>query len=86
MDTLLRTSRTILVAPILALLMLLEPVVRWICSTALVLGLLVSVVFELSAVGARFPFLAGIGISLGFGLLLVIYYGLVSLLTPELRG
>lgn len=86
MGALLRTSQAILVAPILALLMLLEPVVRWICSTALVLGLLVSVIFELSAVGPRFPFLAGIGISLGFGVLLVIFYGLIGLVTPEPRG
>lgn len=83
MSTLLRVSHAILVAPILALLMLLEPIVRWICSTALVLGLLVSVVFEVSAVGPRFPFLLGIGVSLGFGVLLVLYYGLISLVTPE---
>jgi hypothetical protein len=83
---LLRASQAVLVAPILALLMLLEPVVRWICSTALVVGMLVSLVFELSAVGPRFPFLAGMGISLGFGVLLVLFYGLISLVSPEGRA
>lgn len=81
MGALLKMSQVVLVAPILALLMLLEPIVRWICSTALVLGVLVCVIFELSAVGPRFPFLAGLGISLGFGALLVAYYGLIAVLT-----
>lgn len=67
-------------APILGLLMLCEPVVRWLCVTIMVLGVFVSVLFEISAAGPRFPFLGMIGASLGFGVLLVLYYGLMSLL------
>lgn len=77
----LRGGRAVIGAPLLFVLMLLEPVVRWVCSIALVLGLIVSVVFELSAVGTRFPFLAMVGTSLVFGVVLIAYYGLIALLT-----
>jgi hypothetical protein len=43
-------------------------------------GLFVAVVFELSAVGPRFPFLAMVGASLALGELLIAYYGLMSVL------
>jgi hypothetical protein len=66
-------------APILGVLMLCEPVVRWLCATIMVLGVVVSVLFEVSAVGPRFPFLGMMGASLGFGVALVLYYGLMSL-------
>jgi hypothetical protein len=67
--------------PVLGALVLIEPVVRVICSCALVLGIIASVVFELSAVGPRFPFLVMLGASLGFGALLVLYEGLIALLS-----
>lgn len=67
--------------PVLGVLLLLEPAVRIICSCALVLGVLASVVFEFSAVGPRFPFLPMLGASLGFGAFLVLYEGLVALFT-----
>lgn len=66
--------------PILGLLMLCEPVVRVLCATIMVLGVFVSVLFEISAAGPRFPFLGMLGASLGFGVVLVLYYGLMSLL------
>lgn len=67
-------------APLVIVLALLEPVVRAICGFALVIGVLVAIVFELSAVGPRFPFLWMIGMSLAFGLVLVLYEGLLGLL------
>lgn len=66
--------------PVLGVLVLIEPVVRIVCSCALILGTIASVVFELSAVGPRFPFLLMLGASLGFGALLVLYEGLIALL------
>jgi hypothetical protein len=67
--------------PVLGALVLMEPVVRIVCSCALILGIIASVVFELSAVGPRFPFLVMLGASLGFGAFLVIYEGLIALLS-----
>jgi hypothetical protein len=66
--------------PVLGALVLIEPVVRILCSCALILGIIASVVFELSAVGPRFPFLVMLGASLGFGALLILYEGLIALL------
>ncbi len=67
--------------PLLAIFTLLEPMVRWICSAALLLGVFTSVVFEFSAAGARFPFLGMLALSLGFGLALFAYYGLLALIS-----
>jgi hypothetical protein len=67
--------------PVLGALVLMEPVVRIVCSCALILGVIASVVFELSAVGPRFPFLVMLGASLGFGAFLVLYEGLIALLS-----
>jgi|SRR5665213_2019329 len=69
--------------PIAAVLLLLEPVVGFICGAGLVLGVLASILFEISAVGPRFPFLKVIGISLSFGVILFLYYGLLSLFVEE---
>jgi hypothetical protein len=67
--------------PVLGVLMLIEPVVRIICSFALILGIIASVAFEISAVGPRFPFLVMLGASLGFGAFLILYEGLIALLS-----
>lgn len=67
--------------PLLGILMLLEPFVRYVFGAAMVLGVFASIAFEVSAVGPRFPFLAMLGLSLGFGVALFLYYGLVSLLS-----
>jgi hypothetical protein len=64
--------------PVAGVLLLLEPVVNFICSAGLVLGLIACVIFELSAVAPRFPLLKCLGISLSFGVILFLYYGLVS--------
>jgi hypothetical protein len=67
--------------PLVAALTLLEPAVRYLCSIAMVLGVFASVMFEISAAGPRFPFLGMLGLSLGFGVVLFLYYGLMALLS-----
>jgi len=67
--------------PVLGALVLIAPIVRFVCSCALVLGIIASVVFEVSAVGPRFPFLLMLGASLGFGAFLVLYEGLIAILS-----
>jgi hypothetical protein len=67
--------------PLLGILLLLEPVVRYTFSVAMVLGIITSVAFEISAAGPRFPFLAMLALSFGFGIALFLYYGLIALLS-----
>ena len=69
--------------PVVALLLLLEPIVNVVCGVMAVLGLLAAVAFELSAVGPRFPFLQVAGSSLGFGAFLVLYHSALALLVRE---
>ncbi len=69
--------------PIAAALLALEPVVGFVCGAGLVLGILASVLFEMSAVGPRFPFVKVLGISLSFGVILFLYYGLLSLFVED---
>jgi hypothetical protein len=69
--------------PIAATLLALEPVVEFVCGAGLVLGILASVLFEMSAVGPRFPFAKVLGISLSFGVILFLYYGLLSLFVED---
>jgi hypothetical protein len=67
--------------PLLGVLTLIEPVIRAVFSLAMVLGIFAAIVFEFSAAGPRFPFLGVLALSLGFGLALVAYYGLMSLVS-----
>lgn len=67
--------------PLLGILVLLEPVVRFLCSLVLVLGVITSVLYEISAAGPRFPFLWMLALSIAFGVVLFLYYGLIALLS-----
>jgi exosortase/archaeosortase len=69
--------------PIAAALLALEPVVGLVCGAGLVLGIFASVLFEMSVVGPRFPLARVLGISLSFGAILFLYYGLLSLLVED---
>jgi hypothetical protein len=69
--------------PIAAVLLALEPIVGFICGGGLVLGVLASILFEFSAVGPRFPFARAMIISLSFGVVLFLYYGLVSIFVED---
>jgi hypothetical protein len=69
--------------PIAAVLLALEPIVGFICGAGLVLGVLASILFEISAVGPRFPFVKALCISLSFGVILFLYYAALSLLVED---
>ena len=69
--------------PIAVVLVQLEPVVGFICGLGLVLGVLASFLFEISAVGPRFPFLKVLGISWSFGVVLFLYHSLLSLFVED---
>ena len=69
--------------PIAAALLALEPVVGLVCGAGLVFGFLTAILFEMSAVGPRFPFLKVLGISFSFGVILFLYYGLLSLFVED---
>lgn len=72
-----------LIAPVIATVLLLAPVVYLICSVMMVGGVLAAVLFEVSAVGPRFPFLQVVGISLLFGVVMALYYALVAVILRE---
>jgi hypothetical protein len=69
--------------PIAAVLLALEPIVGFICGAGLVLGVLACILFEISSVGPRFPLVKALSISLSFGVILFLYYGLLSLFLEE---
>ena len=69
--------------PIVALLLLLEPVVNVVCGAAAVIGVFVAIAFELSAVGPRFPFLQVATISLALGVVLILYHSAIALLVRD---
>jgi hypothetical protein len=69
--------------PIAGVLLLLEPVVGLVCGLGLVLGVLASILFEISAAGPKFPFVEALCISLSFGVILFLYYGLLSLFIED---
>jgi hypothetical protein len=69
--------------PIAAVLLALEPIVGFICGLGLVLGVLASILFEISAVGPTFPFVKALCISLSFGVILFLYYGLLSIFIDD---
>jgi len=66
---------------LLALLMLLEPLVRTVLGLAMLLGVFAAIVFELSAAGAQFELLQQLALALGFGAALFVYYALLALLS-----
>jgi hypothetical protein len=69
--------------PIVAVLLLLEPVVSFVCSAGLVLGVLTCIVWELSAAGPRFPLAIVLSVSLSCPVILFLYHGLLSLLIRD---
>ena len=74
-----RTLWNIVRAPILALLLLCEPVVTFGCAALMVLIAAVAVVLKVSAIGPHFPFLGMLAFAAGCGLLVVLYHGLIAL-------
>ena len=64
--------------PVLMFLAILEPVVRLILGTLALLGVLTALFFKFYGV-PHFPFALMLGMSVGFGLMLVGYYALLRL-------
>ena len=83
LSTLARALLMTVRVPVLALLLLLEPVVNVVCAAMVVLGMFAALAFELSAVGPRFPFLQVAAISLAFGVLLILYQSAIALLVSD---
>jgi hypothetical protein len=74
---------TIVRLPIVAVLLLLEPVVNVVCGAGAVLGFVAALAFEVSAVGPRFPFLPVAALSLSLGALLILYHAAIALLVRD---
>ena len=64
--------------PVYVFLVILEPVVRFILGALALLGVLTALFFKLYGV-PHFPFALMLGMSVGFGLILVGYYALLRL-------
>lgn len=60
--------------PVFALLVILEPIVRFVLSAVALLGVLMAFFFRLSGAAPHFPFWGMLGFSVGCGLLLMVYY------------
>ena len=58
--------------PLLAVLMFLEPVARFVLAAVALLGILVSFFFEFSGAAPRFPFWVVFGLSLSCGVLVIV--------------
>jgi hypothetical protein len=58
--------------PILAILGVLEPIIRFVLAAVALLGILVSFFFEFSGAAPRFPFWLVFGLSLGCGALVIV--------------
>ena len=67
--------------PILAILVILEPVVTLVLWGAALLGILTAFLFEFSGAVPNFPFWLICGIAVGCAVLLVAYHILLSLLS-----
>ena len=69
--------------PIAATLLLLEPVVGFVCGVMMFGGIFAAIVFEVSAVGPRFPFLVVLGLSLSFGVIYMLNQFLLASLVMD---
>lgn len=69
--------------PIVAVLLLLEPVVSFVCSLGLVLGIFTCIVFELSAVDPKFPLGKMLVFSFGCVVVLFLYEAVLSLFVRD---
>lgn len=73
----------IVLLPIVAALILLEPIVTFVCGLMMFGGILAAIAFEVSAVGPRFPFLFMLSFSLSFGVIFVLYHFLLVFLVRD---
>lgn len=83
LNTSVRWTWKVVSFPLIAALLLMKPLMDFICSVMLVGGLLAAIAFEISAVGPRFPFLQMAGLALAFGLFAALYELVLMLLTED---
>ncbi len=67
--------------PMLAVLIVLEPIVSAVLLLASSLGIVTAVLFELAGPSERFPFWTMMAVWTGVALTLFLYYGLIRLLS-----
>lgn len=67
--------------PVLALLLILEPVVTLVLWSAALLGVLTSLLFEFSGASPDFPFTLMVSIAVGCAVLAMAYHALLRLLS-----
>lgn len=67
--------------PVGAGLLLLEPLVGFLCSMGFVLGLVACLIFQASLAGTHFPLLKMVAFFGGLGGVANLYQGLITLLT-----
>ena len=67
--------------PVLALLMILEPIVSTVLVAAALLGTLTAIFWKLASTRADFPFFGVLALSVGCFLLLALYHGAIRLLS-----
>jgi hypothetical protein len=76
-----RMAWSVVRIPALAFLIVLEPVVGVVLAGLSLFGILVTFLFKWTSVDPRFPFWMMLGISIGFGVMLFLYEGLISLMS-----
>jgi hypothetical protein len=69
--------------PVLAFLIVLEPVARVLLSGFALIGTLTALFFEFVVARSAFPFWGMLAVSLGAFGVLVLYYGLICVLSPD---
>ena len=72
--------------PVLALLMILEPIVSTVLVAAALLGTLTAFFWKLASDRPDFPFFGTLALSLGCFLLLTLYHGVIRLLSGVTNG
>lgn len=72
--------------PVLALLMILEPIVSTVLVAAALLGTLTAIFWKLASNRPDFPFLGTLALSVGCFLLLTLYHAVIRLLSGVPSG
>jgi hypothetical protein len=80
-----RVLRNVIRVATVAVLLLIEPVVSFICGAGLILGLFTCIAWELSGAGPRFPLGKTLVFSLGCPVILFLYHALLSLFVKDPR-
>jgi hypothetical protein len=71
--------------PTVAILLLIEPVVTFVCSAGLVLGIVTCIVWEFSAAAPKFPLGKMLVFSFACPVILFLYHALLSLFVRDPR-